>query len=260
MSDSLGTAYPFQPDDGRVVIVTGSARGLGRAFSEMFARDGFRVALCDVNGEGAQRTADEISSSGGLALGFACDVTDASSTEQMARRVIDEWGVIDVLVNNAGLYGDHHFDPVLETEPDYWDTVLAINLKGPLLCSRAVAPYMKRQTRGRIVNISSMGAYILGGVYSISKLALNHLTWSLASELGAFGITVNAVGPGTMDVPSAHRQNTPEDLEDRAARSMIKRIGKPLDIYAAIRYFASDAAEWCTGQTLLVNGGFNVHI
>jgi NAD(P)-dependent dehydrogenase (short-subunit alcohol dehydrogenase family) len=187
-------------------------------------------------------------------------VTDPSSAEEMASRVMKEWGGIDVLVNNAGIYGDHHFDPVLETDPDYWDKVLEINLKGPLLCSRAVAPQMKTQGKGRIVNISSMGAYILGGVYSISKLAVNHLTWSLASELGSFGVTVNAVGPGTMDVPSAHRQNTAADLEDRAARSLVKRIGKPVDIYAAIRYFASDEAEWCTGQCLLVNGGFNVHI
>src|SRR5262249_17313292 len=153
---------------------------------------------------------------------------------------VEAWGAVHVLVNNAGLYGDHRFQPVLETAPDYWDTVLAINLRGPLLCARAVAPVMRSQGSGRIVNISSMGAFLLGGVVSASKLALNPLTWSLAAELGASGITVNAVGPGTMDVESAHRQNTAADLEDRAAKSLVKRIGKPLDIYAAIRYFASE--------------------
>lgn len=247
--------------DGRVVIVTGAARGLGRDFARSFAADGYRVAVADVNVEGAGETAEEIEAAGGEVLAVPVDVIDDASTLAMAAAVDARWGRIDILVNNAGLFGDHTFTPVLETDTAYWDRVLAINLRGPLSCTRAIAPVMRRRSWGRVVNISSMGAYTASGVYAISKQALNHLTWCLADELGADGITVNGVAPGSMDTESSHRQHPePGWRTKRAAATPMQRTGRAEDIYAAMRYFVADEAEWCTGQTLMVNGGYIVHL
>ena len=248
------------PARDRVAVVTGAGRGLGRALAEYLFADGRRVALADIDAGAAERAAGEIDPSGSRTIAIVVDVTDETSTIAMAEAVATRWERIDILVNNAGLYGDHRFEPVLQTDAAYWDHVLAVNLRGPLLCSRAVIPVMRARGWGRIVNISSMGAHILGGVYSTSKLALNHVTWSLAAEVGADGITVNGVGPGTIDIESARRQNTPQQLADRVSKNLVKRLGHPQDVYGAVRYFASEDAEWCTGQTLMVNGGFNVHV
>jgi NAD(P)-dependent dehydrogenase (short-subunit alcohol dehydrogenase family) len=244
-----------------VVVVTGAARGLGRDFARAFAGDDHRVVVADIDTAGAKQVAEAINAEGGQAFAVGVDVTDEASTLAMAAAITGEWGGIDILVNNAGLFGDHVFRPVVDEDIAAWDLVMSINLKGPLLCSRAVVPAMKAAGWGRIVNISSMGAYTNAGVYAISKLALNHLTWCLATELGEFGITVNAVGPGTMDTESSDRQHPDASWRvKRAAATPVRRTGRAEDVYAAIRYFTSDAAEWCTAQTLLVNGGFNVHI
>jgi NAD(P)-dependent dehydrogenase (short-subunit alcohol dehydrogenase family) len=241
--------------------VTGAARGLGRDFARSFAGDGHRVVVADIDEAGAKQVAEAVNAGGGQAIAVGVDVTDEASTLEMAAAVRREWGGADILVNNAGLFGDHVFRSVIDEDIAAWDRVLAINLKGPLLCSRAIAPAMKERGWGRIVNISSMGAYTNAGVYAISKLALNHLTWCLATELGEFGITVNAVGPGTMDTESSDRQHPDSAWRvKRAAATPVRRTGQAADIYAAIRYFTSADAEWCTAQTLLVNGGFNVHI
>jgi NAD(P)-dependent dehydrogenase (short-subunit alcohol dehydrogenase family) len=258
----LGGKTSRKSGDGnqRVVIVTGAGRGLGRAFAEFAADDGHAVLCADLDGEAAQATAAAISDGGGAAVGTTVDVTSAQSAAAMAAKALECWGRIDILINNAGIYGDHRFEPITETDLDYWDVVIRVNLKGPLVCSRAVIPAMRARQWGRIVNISSMGAYTPAGVYALSKLGVNHLTWNLAVEVGEDHITVNAVAPGTIDVPSAHRINSPESLADRVKQNLIKRLGTPRDIYSAIRYFISDDAEWCTAQTLLVNGGWNVRL
>ena len=247
-------------DERKVVAVTGGARGLGRAFCGHFARDGYRVAVCDIRVDDARDVADAIEQTGGTAIPVRLDVTDETSANAMADELAGTWGRVDILINNAGLWGDIKMEPVMDVSVDYWDTIMAVNLRGPLLCSRAVAPSMRERHWGRIVNISSMGAYLLGKTYSISKLAVHHLTWSLADELGASGITVNCVAPGTMDTEATRRQDSDEHLERVIAANIVKRLGRPEDIYAALRYFTSDEAEWCTGQSLLVNGGFNVRL
>jgi NAD(P)-dependent dehydrogenase (short-subunit alcohol dehydrogenase family) len=244
----------------KVAIVTGGGGSLGSAFAEFFSADGLRVAVTDQKGEAAEAVAEKLRGAGADALAIAMDVTNDDDASRMAKTVLERWGRIDVLVNNAGIYGDHTFQPVTETSSEYWDLVMAVNLRGPLVCSKAVIPAMRRQKWGRIVNVTSMGSYILGGVYSTSKLALHHLTWSLAAETGVDGITVNGVGPGTMNVDSARRQNSEADLKDRIQKNIIKRLGEPRDIYAAIKYFCSEESGWCTGQVLMVNGGFNVHL
>jgi 3-oxoacyl-[acyl-carrier protein] reductase len=238
-------------------VVTGAGRGLGRDYARMFAAEGVAVAVVDVDNEAADATAAGIVGDGGRAVALGVDVADESSTLAMAKRVEDEFGRIDILVNNAGIWGDYQRGPLLDVAIDYWDTVMAVNVRGVLLCSRAVVPAMRRQHWGRIVNISSMGAYMVAGVYGVSKLAVNQLTYALASELGDDGITVNAVAPGSIDNEATRRQVPPQGMEALIAKSIIKRPGTSVDLFGMIRYLTSDEAGWVTGQTFLANGGFN---
>jgi NAD(P)-dependent dehydrogenase (short-subunit alcohol dehydrogenase family) len=249
--------------DRRVVIITGGGGELGRGIAAGFARDGAAVVLADLKRDAAEAAADKLRSEGYDALPCEVDVTDSTSTVSMAQEVEHVYGRIDVLVNNAGLYGDPVWTgPVLEIPDHMWDDVFNVNVHGILLSSRAVAPVMRRAGWGRIVNISSMGAYMLGGAYSASKLAVHHLTWSLAHELGDANITVNCIAPGTMNTDTNRRNAGDADaIQERVERTFIvKRTGRPEDLYAAARYFASPEAEWCTGQVLLVNGGVNVRL
>jgi 3-oxoacyl-[acyl-carrier protein] reductase len=248
--------------DGSVVIVTGAARGLGRDYARFFAAEGARVVVADVAAEAAKETAAEIASrsTGARAIAVGVDVTDRASTLALAERTVAELGRIDVLVNNAGIWGDLERMSLVDTPDAYWDMVMGVNVKGALLCSQAVAPTMRAQGTGRIINISSMGAYMPSGVYGVSKLALNQLTYALASELGPDGITVNAVAPGAIDNEATQRQVPPAGMDKMIAGTFMKRAGTSTDVFGMIRYLASDAACWVTGQTFLVNGGYNTRL
>lgn len=244
---------------GRVVIVTGAARGLGRDYARMFARDGAKVALADVNSEAVTAAAREIASDvpGCDALGLTVDVTDEASIGAMVAAVVDKWGTVDVLVNNAGIWGDLEPAPLSATKASYFDLVLSVNLRGPLLCTQAVLEPMRKQGWGRIINISSMGAYMPSGVYGVSKLGLNQMTYALATELGSAGITVNAVAPGPIDNEATRGQLPEAVIQKMIAGTALKRMGTSTDLYGMIRYLASTEADWVTGQTFLINGGYN---
>jgi 3-oxoacyl-[acyl-carrier protein] reductase len=240
----------------QVVIVTGAARGLGRRYAERFAEEGAKVVVADLRDD-VTAAASEITDSGGAAIAVQVDVNDEVATRQMAEETVARFGRIDVLVNNAGIWGDYEVKPLLEIDPAYWDLVMGVNVRGPLLCSRAVAPTMVAQGRGRIVNISSIGAYMVSGVYGVSKLALNQLTYALAKELGQAGVTVNAVAPGPIDNDASRKQVPPAAMDRLRDTTLVKRLGDADDIYGMIAYLASDDAAWVTGQTYLVNGGFS---
>lgn len=239
-----------------VVIVTGAARGLGLRYAQRFAGEGAKVVLADLRDDVGEAAAG-ITADGATAIAVQVDVNDVDATQAMADATREAFGRIDVLVNNAGIWGDYEVRPLLEVDPDYWDFVMGVNVRGPLLCSRAVAPTMVSQGRGRIINISSIGAYMVSGVYGVSKLALNQLTFALAKELGTAGVTVNAVAPGPID-NEASRKQVPDAAMDRLRDgTMVKRLGDADDIYGMIAYLASDDAAWVTGQTYMVNGGFS---
>ncbi len=244
---------------GRAVIVTGAARGLGRDYARLLAADGAKVALADVQGDAVAAAAEELRADQPDAevLDVEVDVTDPASTTAMAAAVVERWGTVDVLVNNAGIWGDLEPAPLSATDPDYFDRVLAVNLRGPLLCAQAVVEPMRAQGWGRVVNISSMGAYMPSGVYGVSKLALNQMTYTLATELGPHGITVNAVAPGPIDNEATRRQVPEAGIEKMINGTAVKRMGTARDLYGMIRYLASTEADWVTGQTFLVNGGYN---
>lgn len=239
---------------GRVALVTGAARGIGRGIAEAFAADGAAVVVADRDGAAAERVAGALTDAGAKALAVPLDVREADAVAAMVERVLDRFGRIDVLVNNAGVYPN---TPVLEMEEAEWDAVFDVNVKGAFLVSRAVAAAMVAGGEGgRIVNISS-GAAVSGrpgaAHYCASKAALNMFTKVLAIELAPHGILVTAVAPGLITVPGADL--TGEYVEKLIAITPVKRPGQPADIAHAVLFLASPAASFITGTILGVDGG-----
>ncbi len=242
--------------EGKVAIITGAAGGLGRAFALAFAEAGAATAIADVNEAGARETATLIASNGGRALAVAVNVADESSTQAMAGHVIHTLGRIDILVNNAALYGGLERKPFYELDAAAWDNVLAVNLKGPWLCAKAVFPFMK-ESGGKIINVASAVVFSgspLWAHYVASKGGLIALTRALAREAGDFGITVNAIAPGlTLTEASLGLIENAEQYG--VTRGAIKRGAHADDIVGTALYLASPASNFVTGQTIIVDGG-----
>lgn len=243
--------------EGRVAIVTGAAGGLGRAFCLALAAAGARLVAADLSGQGAMQTAEAVSAAGGEALAVAVDVTNLAETERMAATALDRWGQVDILVNNAGLYATLARRPFFELSPEEWDRVMAVNLKGPWLCARAVYPAMKQQGYGKIINIASATFFSgspLWSHYVASKGGLIGLTRSMAREVGDDGICVNAIAPG-FTLTEASRSVMPDAEAYGVARGAIKRAELPEDVVGLVVFLASDASNFITGQTIVVDGG-----
>ena len=248
---------------GRVAIVTGAARGIGAATALRLAQDGFAVAVLDLDEGSAKGTVEAIESTGGRALAVGADVSDADQVEAAVERIVAELGAPTVLVNNAGVTRDNMLFKMTE---DDWDTVMNVHLRGSFLMSREVQKHMVEARYGKILNLSSVSALGNRGQanYAAAKMGLQGFTRTLALELGAFGINVNAIAPGfivtDMTDATARRVGVePEEFRKGAAeRSPLRRIGYPEDIAAAAAFLCSDEAAFITGQTLYVDGGAKI--
>jgi len=247
---------------GKVAIVTGGARGLGRIYGLALAKEGARVVLTDVLD--TQESKQAVEKMGGEALGLRTDVTDEESTKEMARKTIERFGRIDVLINNAALFANVVKKPFHQISSEEWDDVMRVNLKGVFLCCKAVYPQMKKQGKGKIINISS-GTFFKGSPHFIhyvtSKGGVVGFTRALAKEVGNDGICVNALAPG-LTLSDALRENPmdpPEVSQATVNSRCFKRVEQPEDLIGAILFLASDESDFMTGQTVVVDGGSAFH-
>ncbi len=238
---------------GKVALVTGASRGIGRATALMLAKAGARVALTS-RGDAAESVAAEIAAAGGESLALAADVSDAAAVSAAVGRILDGWGRIDVLVNNAGITRDQL---LLRMKREEWDAVLATNLTGTFICTQAVLKTMVRQRSGRIISISS----VVGQTgnpgqtnYAATKAGIIGFSKALAREVASRNITVNVVAPGLIDTDMT-REISADAQASWASTIPLGRLGTPDDIAAAVCFLASDAAGYITGQVLAVNGG-----
>lgn len=238
----------------KVVIITGSAGGLGKAFAFAFANQGAKVVVCDKNIEGATQTAKEI---GANATAFEVDVTSESSTENLAKRVAEKFGKIDVLINNAAIYATIQRKPFYEIKESEWDLVMNVNLKGVWMVSKAVFPFMKQANSGKIINISS--ATVMSGSpqwshYVASKGGVIGFSRSMAKEVGDYNINVNTIAPGftLTEASLSLMENAEKYGVDRGA---IKRPSSAEDIVGTALFLASALSDFITGQTIIIDGG-----
>lgn len=240
----------------KVALVTGAARGIGLATAKRFHAEGWRVALLDIEEE-LLKSAVAAMGAPDTTLALHCDVSDAGRVAASVERVSERFGRIDALVNNAGIAV---FAPVMETSAEDWSRILEVNLTGPFLCTKAVAPLMREQGGGAIVNITSISAVrasTLRSAYGTSKAGLAHLTKQLAVELASLGIRVNAVAPGPVETAMAKAVHTPEIRADYHDAIPLNRYGLEDELAEAVFFLCSDRSSYITGQTLAVDGGFD---
>ena len=248
--------------ESKVIIVTGSARGLGKTYALALAKEGAKVVTSDILELEAENTARDIRNAGGEAISIPADVSKESDVNKLARETASRLGRIDVLVNNAAMYAVLKRRPFYEINVEEWDRVMAVNVKGTWLCAKAVFPYMKQQGGGKIVNMSSATFFSApkGFLhYVASKAGVIGLTRVLSKELGEYNITVNALAPGLTlteaNTPSMDEKYIASIAESRA----LKRNQVPQDLVGTMVYLCSSDSDFVTGQTIVVDGGRVVH-
>ena len=241
----------------KVALVTGAARGIGLAAAKRFLADGWRVALLDIDNETLTKAYAALGQPDAT-LALHCDVADPAGVTRAFAAVAQRFGRLDALVNNAGIAV---FKPLLETTLDDWQRTLAVNLTGAFLCVQAAAPLMREAGGGAIVNVTSISGFrasTLRVAYGTSKAALAHLTKQQAAELAALGIRVNAVAPGPVDTAMAKAVHTPAIRADYHDAIPLNRYGREEELAEAIVFLCSERASYITGQTLAVDGGFEL--
>ncbi len=240
--------------EGRKAIVTGGAQGIGLAIAKRLNAEGAKVALFDINEELVTKSASELDG----CIGVRCDVSSPASIEEAIGKVVEAFGGIDIVVNNAGILPKSMIEDVTEKE---WDLTMAINLKGAFFMSQKALPYLKQSEHARIINTSSlagrMGGFETCMAYSASKGGINAITMGMARQLAKFHINVNAVCPGTTETPIT-KAFSDEAMARLLTRIPLGRLGKPEDMAAAVAFLASDDAAFITGHMLDVNGGMHM--
>jgi len=242
----------------KVAIVTGAAQGLGKAFSITMAKEGAKIMATDILP--LENTVREIGAIGGIARSIQADVTSEVDTKKIAEETFRAFGRIDILVNCAAIYYGLARKPFYEIDPNEWDRVMTVNVKGTWLCTKAVFPYMKQQGKGKIINLSSE-TFFTGSHgfvhYVASKGAVVGLTRALAVELGPHNIHINAIAPGFTDTEAS--RTIADVTKYDVSRTPLRRLEQPDDLFGAVLFFASDDSDFITGQTLLVDGGRAMH-
>jgi NAD(P)-dependent dehydrogenase (short-subunit alcohol dehydrogenase family) len=244
--------------DGKVAIVTGGGGAIGQVYGRAFTEAGAAVVMADINGENAERAAKELRDDGAQASAVRVDITDRDSTVGMADHASEAFGGVDILVNCAALMSEIPIGDLLDIPVDLFDAVMRVNVLGAIHCSAAVKPSMLERGGGRIINQVSAGAFMAGGLYGASKIALVSVTATLAHSLGPLGINVNAIAPGlVMNEPGF--RSLAEDSPMRAAIAAGipgKKTAPAEDLVGALLLLASDAGAWINGQTFSVDGGW----
>ena len=238
---------------GKTAVVTGAAQGIGEAYARALAEQGANVVVADLSPKGVD-VAASIAEAGGKAMFVETDVSSHESAAAMVEQVVAAYGGIDLLVNNAAIYGEMAFDLLVTVDWDYYRTFMSVNLDGALVMTRAVYPLMQARGGGAIVNQSSTAAWLYAGFYALAKVGINGLTQQLAHELGGMGIRVNAIAPGPTDT-EATRKQAGDAAEDLVKGLAIKRMGTPEDMVGACLFLLSEEASWVTGQIVNVDGG-----
>ncbi len=257
---SVSSPSPMFDLTGKVALVTGAQRGMGRADALALAAQGATVIVTDIDLKTCESVVKEIEKVGGTAAAFALNVTEKKQIDAVFDAVIKQFKRIDILVNNAGIFRPK---PALEMTEEEWQQTIDVNLKGYFLCAQRAAKEMAKQKYGRIINIASIacgqvGAGFMGAAhYSATKGGVIGMTETMALEWAPLGITVNAIGPGAIDTPMvAMIKDDPASMKAITDRVPMKRMGQPEEIAAAVAFLASDEASYVTGATLFVDGGY----
>ena len=244
---------------GRVAIITGGARGIGKAAALKMVKEGAAVVIADILPEEVARVAKELKAIGGKTLGIQTDVTQKKEVEKAVEKTLSKWGRVDILVNNAGIVKPALLENVQEED---WDEVVEVNLKGTFFCTRAVLPSMKQHRYGKIINLSSRASLgkELRTVYGATKAALIGATRTWALELAQYNINVNAIGPGPVATELFTAANPLDSPRTKAIINGIplKRMGQPEDVANLILFLASDESSFITGQVIFICGGMTV--
>ena len=254
--------------EGKIAVITGGARGMGKGCALLFAKEGADIAIGDTNLSGAEKVAERVRKTGRNAIAIGVDITKSLEVEKFVNAVINRFGRADILVNTVGINPQEHF---LEINDDLWDKVITVNLKGAFHISQAVAREMAKQKKGKIINISSISSDQVtpnSANYSASKAGLNSLTKCMAIDLALYNINVNAIAPtGTIDLEEGTAmgrlisQKILKEMRVKANQpSLIRQIGFTEDIAKVALFLASDDSDFVTGQVIAVDGGISVKI
>jgi 3-oxoacyl-[acyl-carrier protein] reductase len=246
----------------QVAIITGAGQGLGRAFALAFAAEGAKEVIDERNEERGATVADEFSAAGGQALALGADVASETSTQAMAAATLERWGRIDILLNNAAMFSTIKMRPFDQIPVQEWDDLMAVNVRGVWLCCKAVAPAMREQRRGKIINIASI-VFDMGRAnylhYVASKGAVIGITRGIATELGDYGVNVNAISPSSTQTEIPRETVTREGALAFAQNQTLKRVQAPADLVGTAIFLASSDSDFITGQTINVDGGLRYH-
>ena len=244
----------------KVAVITGAGRGIGRAFALRFAEEGAKLFLPDISLERAESVADEIRAKGGQAVAIQTDISDENATKRMAEKVTQQYGSVDILVNNAAIWYGLNITPWDAWTVEEWDRIFAVNVRGTWLCCKAIVPLMISQSKGKIINMASNVANVPAAQlflpYSLSKGAAYTLTHALARALGSSGINVNAIAPGYVATEASLGQRDSEKTFELAtSEQSIRRREQTPDLLGTAVFLASAASDFITGQVIYVDGG-----